>query len=845
MTTNEMTQPPGTQEGLEVESLVEQALRVHRYMRPEDGWLAAGLLTLNLVVVVWSVKSAQWVPTPDLTSLMLLAIIIGFLVSRLPVWGALALPLGMAAGVLVVTWQLVSFDYGGVALTGSGDLLNRLGLWFQAASDGSINIDPVPFAFVLVSLTWLTGLLAAWMFVRLNHFWGVFILGGAGLFSNLTYLPPDTNAALLIWLFTGLLLVARVQSVRRRRRWRERNLGFDRHLGVLSISDSVVMSVVVLMLAFLVVPQITPQRSQWGPTNSVYEALRTPLVEWEDDFNRLFAGLPARRALGFRLWGDTMPFQGTINPNTVPVLQVESSLPMYWKARTYDTYTGRGWISQGTSLQPLDWVPTHANTDFYLDQMEISYTVHPNYTTHRLFGSGQVISASRDVRIETYDSPAYLINISDPSKFEGLPPTLQRAGIDLAKVNAASGGRATGAAFAASLPSQFKLLEVRKEGGAHKYVVVSESIPPLADVLSVRAARGRVNEGEPYRLTSRVSLASPEELRAAGTEYPTWVLLRYTQLPGDFPQSVRDLAAGITTSAVSPYGRAKAIESHLRAMNYDLEIDPPPFGADGVEHFLFTMERGYSEYFASAMAVMLRSVGVPARMVTGYSVGDKIPDKDLFVVRDNHSHGWVEVFFPNYGWITFEPTPGRSLPLTYVPDPLPRVVYLVEDLDEEPDIICDEDIEECDDNGESSLDTGPGTSAFWDQGLRKAMPWLLLLAGVTVLLAATGRYAWWRFMEPTGDAEVLFRKLAVLGRLNSVGPRSHETPFQYGRRLGEVLPDQQGPFSVVIGSYVRRKYGRKESSEEEVSRLFEAWLTLRIPLLLRIFRPRNTQTVNH
>ena len=286
-------------------------------------------------------------------------------------------------------------------------------------------------------------------------------------------------------------------------------------------------------------------------------------------------------------------------------------------------------------------------------------------------------SASTEVLIEVYDSPTYIMDITDPSRFEGLPPELERAGVDLARVSAAGGRRVTDAALAAKLPSQFKLLEVIRDGGVPQQVVLAEPIPRAADVLSVRAARGRIKEGEPYRLTSRISLASPDKLRAAGTGYPTWTLIRYTQLPDEFPQRVRDLAARITAPAVSPYGKAKAIESHLRAMTYDLEIDPPPFGADGVEHFLFTMERGYSEYFASAMAVMLRSVGVPARMVTGYSVGDKVPDKDLYVVRDNHSHGWVEVFFPNYGWITFEPTPGEDLPQAYVPEPLEKVVFVI------------------------------------------------------------------------------------------------------------------------------------------------------------------------
>ena len=67
------------------------------------------------------------------------------------------------------------------------------------------------------------------------------------------------------------------------------------------------------------------------------------------------------------------------------------------------------------------------------------------------------------------------------------------------------------------------------------------------------------------------------------------------------------------------------------------------------------------------MAVMLRAVGVPARLATGYATGDKVADKDIYLVTDSHSHAWVEVFFPGYGWIPFEPTPGKSLPAVPVP----------------------------------------------------------------------------------------------------------------------------------------------------------------------------------
>ena len=131
---------------IDYDALVEQALRFNRVLRPYDGWLAAGLLTLNLMVVVWSVESANWVPTPSLAFVMLLAALCGFVVSRLPIWGLVALPLGLVVGMLVVVWQLVSFQHEDVALANSAELLERLGLWAQAAHDGAINIDPIPFA---------------------------------------------------------------------------------------------------------------------------------------------------------------------------------------------------------------------------------------------------------------------------------------------------------------------------------------------------------------------------------------------------------------------------------------------------------------------------------------------------------------------------------------------------------------------------------------------------------------------------------------------------------------------------------------------------------------------------
>ena len=109
---------------------------------------------------------------------------------------------------------------------------------------------------------------------------------------------------------------------------------------------------------------------------------------------------------------------------------------------------------------------------------------------------------------------------------------------------------------------------------------------------------------------------------------------------------MRNLASDLTYRADSPYEKAKAIEKYLSSFPYTLIVDPPPFDADGVDHFLFTLRQGYSEYFASAMTVMLRSVGIPARLATGYTTGDKVLGEEIYVVTDSHSHGWVEAYIP-------------------------------------------------------------------------------------------------------------------------------------------------------------------------------------------------------
>ena len=806
--------------------------------RPSDGWIAVVLLAFNFMVVLWSVDRAHWVDCPSLVGVVLLAMITGLVLSRVPKWAIIPVfPLGLVIGLWVIMSKLTSSDLKGIDLGNSQELWERLALWLNAATTGSISIDQVPFAFGLMIASWLSGYLAVWIFVRFRNFWGVFILGGFGLISNLTYLPATASIDLGVYLLTALMLIARVQSVRRRQDWDRRGVRYDGHLGLLSLADSFFLAfLVVLPIAFFVVPA----GKSWQPTHNIYEYLLSPLTTWEDGFNRLFAGLPARKPLPYRIWGDVMAFQGTINPTTTPVLQVSSPVPMYWKARTYGTYTSQGWVSDGTVLKPTDWHPSYAMPSTYHKLVEVNHAVTPNYSTKNLFAGGQVLSVDRDARIETYDSPTYTINLSEPPDLQDLSPDLAVAALNLERVLRTTSFMANDSKLAQNLPQEFVMGDIEREQGLVSQVTIVEVLPEHADTLSLRTTRGQAQPGETYQITSSLSLAEPHDLRTAGVAYPTWTLDKYTQLPDTLPHRVYDLANQLTAEASNPYDKAVAIEEYLKTFTYTLKALPPVFNADGVDHFL-QQKQGYSEYFGSAMTVMLRTQNIPARLVTGYTVGDKLPDEEVYIVTDSHSHAWLEVYFPNYGWIPFEPTPGNAIPRAFAP--VAEAPYEPSELPLDPglELDCDDD-EDCDDTSAGDLARAAGersASSLILEQMRRALPWILGVIGFVTVLTAVGVVFWRRYMTPSMNPQIAFRRLGFLGALGALAPVAHQTPYQYQERLSESFPTHADDLSIIVGTYVRSRYGRKDLNDEEASRLTSAWMRVRLSMLLRLFRSRN------
>ena len=838
MTTEALTPRASIREGMSTEAIGDGIFWLERFLRPNEGWLAALLLVLNLVVVVLSVEQADWAPSPNLVLLLCIAMVTGLILYRVPIWSVVLLPVGLAAGFAVILWQLSSFDIDGVSVGGAGQVLERLGLWFDAARTGSINIDPLPFSFALMVATWLTGFLGSWLFLRYRNFWGVFVLGGIGLLSNLTFLPPNAAFHLGFYLFTALLLVARVQSMRRKDEWERRGVKVDQHLAGLTLSDSFGITVVVIVVAFLL-----PMSPKWSVANDAYETMRDPLESLEGDFNRLFAGLPARRPLGFRIWDDVMALQGSINPTTTQVLWVDSPAELYWKARTYGTYNGKGWLSENTVKKPLGYIPEFTSENVDLLRAKVTYSVTPLYASKQLFSGDQVLEVDRAVIIETQAQPLFTIDIAGMQQGKELPSYLRDVGESLVQTVEDGGIAVSDQDLADSLPPQFRLDAVEREGGRVLQVQIMESLPPIPEVLSVGNPDGKFKIGQPYKVTSAVSLATPAQLRLAEPEYPAWVMERYLQLPSSLPQRVRDLALNVTREESASYDKAKAIELYLKTnFGYNLSVKPPPFDADGVDHFLFTLGEGYSEYFASTMSVMLRTVGIPARLAVGYTTGDQVGEEELYAVTDSHSHAWVEVYFSEFGWIPFEPTPGETLPGIYQPGALAEQRLTGNLADINPfDEDCFAEFDEFELCGDEELPLSQaqgGANRSGGNSLVAQWPWLIGVVGILAAAVWTIRWFWRRFMTAPGSPNVTFQRMSTLASFASAGPADYQTPYQFGYHLQQVLPAQQERVSVIVASYVRSRYGKKTPTESEQRSLAEAWRKLRLPMLWAVIARR-------
>lgn len=353
------------------------------------------------------------------------------------------------------------------------------------------------------------------------------------------------------------------------------------------------------------------------------------------------------------------------------------------------------------------------------------------------------------------------------------------------------------------------------------------------DVTSLRIQRV-LRAGDTYTVVSQTSGADETSLRAAGPSYPQYIREHYLPLPPTLPSRVRELAVRITESSTGNYDKAQAIESYLRTkIKYDESVAAPPPGVDAVDYTLFERPAGYCNYYASAMAVLARAVGIPARVVSGYAVGDS--SQGVFHIIEGNAHSWPELYFGNLGWIQFEPTSSKPQIIR------PSKLLQVDDIPSESTSASPPDIPR---RGAQNLGDGGltgGNRPGWLNVPLFAGPAGLALGAASsgliliLLVLVIGQLVWTqrvRLLSPAGRAwEEMYR----FARLAGLKEKETATPLERAEGLARILPEADPLITLVTDLYVREKYGRQSLTQEDQQRAEQARVMLSRTVLLGAF----------
>lgn len=318
--------------------------------------------------------------------------------------------------------------------------------------------------------------------------------------------------------------------------------------------------------------------------------------------------------------------------------------------------------------------------------------------------------------------------------------------------------------------------------------VIGLSVPADVELLPDGSLAALTRDEPPRRYTVFSQLQAPGAVEFEAGPPPN--MSDSLSLPQRLPARVGDLARAIAGDGTA-YEQALALESYLRELPYAYEVQPLPGDGDAVDQFLFDMRQGYCTYYASAMAVMARSLGIPARMAVGYATGEYDPARGLYIVREADAHAWPELYIDGR-WLPFEPTPARPLPNRGGGAAAP-----------EPVVVPPSAVEE------------PNNSLLWIWGL----------AGLVLLAAGGGGWLIWRrrAISPITRAQLLLERQ---GARAGVPWPAGATLREYARLL-EAHAGSGGPAGELASLIAQARYSGRPLSDAEERRLRRAGVELR------------------
>ncbi|HEY3522781.1 MAG TPA: transglutaminase domain-containing protein, partial [Candidatus Limnocylindrales bacterium] len=325
-------------------------------------------------------------------------------------------------------------------------------------------------------------------------------------------------------------------------------------------------------------------------------------------------------------------------------------------------------------------------------------------------------------------------------------------------------------------------------------------------------------------------------LRAAGTDYPADVTGTYLSFPktaiGPDAQALIDRVEAGLGDHDSPYDLAKALvdEFHSSRFTYSADISNVDCGALGVVECFAHYRVGYCQYYATTMAILLRSEGIPSRVVQGFLPGERDSD-GVETLRNSNSHAWVQVYFPGYGWVDFDPTGGNLAQIPQIPlgSPVPS-------RSPRASASGDEGVNDPDLRSRAAQEIGPPPAT--GVGSSGAPPPAAFAVVAILLVSAFGILAAVAYRRGPRQltGETAYGSLVRLAARFGFGPRPTQTVYEYATSLGDVLPFARPELQTVANAKVEVAYARRELAPERVRALRDAVGRLRLALLRLAFR---------
>jgi len=747
-----------------------------------------GLLYLILAI---SLDAAGWVSDMGLlTPVVLVALVLGALMAHSRFDGFFMFSHSLTTGLAWVFYLMtrtvgherrvaVFLNHGVPELQARAYfLLERWLEWTQAALGNNASNDNYIFVLEISFLVWWLAYLGAWTVFRHGYVWRGVAMAAVALLVNTYYAPNPVTGFLVVFCVVALLLLAWTNLVTNRQRWRTFRITFSQDISFDFMRTGVVYTLAIITFAF-----VAPNLGQ----NARFHQILAPINQrWEagaQAFNRLYEGLNRQQRLVATGFTRTLSLGGARNVTDRPVFQVEAATGRYWRAVTFDTFTGRKWTNSAEIEETFD-------TNEPIPTIAWSLRRPLTQTVTLLASTGGVVMAAPDV----------------------LQTSLPIVGLFMPVLG---GDENTGASA------------------------------EVTDELTYMRSRTLLDVGDSYTVVSSLTDITERALRQATVDYPLEISNRYLQLPDGFSSRVANLAQEVAGDENDPvYDRAKRVERFLRGYKYDDQIDAPGKDQDPLEYFLFDIQRGYCDYYASAMAAMLRSLGIPARLASGYAEGTYDKETGAYLITERDAHTWVEVYFPGYGWIEFEPTAGESVLDRPSGADLPessRIPGAPDQISPANDILAERGLNDQENQLSKFLD-GAGSGAPF----RPSMQWIVASVLLTLAALAGG---WWllrRRVWQGPDAFVIdppplfYNRLVEWALRLGMAAQTGLTPYERSAILTQELPAGAPFIRRITDIYLQFRFAPRNIDRTQLDgedELRANWQQLR-PILWRTWLDR-------